>query len=216
VALRSAASTLAAGAAGLWFALAPAARAGEAPDAADAHAHHAPDGADDHAGHAPAPGLRRSEAFNEVPDLVLVDQHGRERRLPELLDGGPVLVNFVFTTCTAICPVMSGIFAEVQAQLGDERERVRMVSVSIDPEHDRPPQMAAYAERFRAGPQWSLLTGRLEDCIAVQKAFDAYRGDKMNHAPVTLVRRAPGERWVRYDGFASAADLVGELRRGAP
>jgi len=46
----------------------------------------------------------------------------------------------------------------------------------------------------------------------VQKAFYAYRGDKMNHAPLTLLRAAPDAPWVRYEGFASAADLVQETR----
>ena len=52
----------------------------------------------------------------------------------------------------------------------------------------------------------------LKDSITVQAAFDADRGDKMNHAPVTLLRPAPGSQWVRFDGFMSADDLVDEIR----
>ena len=89
-----------------------------------------------------------------------------------------------------------------------------MVSISIDPEQDTPEALARYAKRFDAGPQWVFLTGSLEDSIRVQKAFDAYRGDKMNHVPLTLLRTGPDTDWVRYDGFASGADLVTELRAG--
>ena len=66
-----------------------------------------------------------------------------------------------------------------------------MVSISIDPEYDTPEALNAYARRFDAGPQWEFLTGSLDDSIAVQKAFDADRGDKMNHAPLTLFRATP-------------------------
>jgi protein SCO1/2 len=122
----------------------------------------------------------------------------------------PILANFIFTSCTAICPAMSATFAQVQQGLAQDSDKVLMVSFSIDPEQDTPAALAAYAKRFDAGPQWVFLTGTLEDSIAVQKAFDAYRGDKMNHAPLTLLRATPDSRWVRYDGFASAADLVKE------
>jgi protein SCO1/2 len=143
----------------------------------------------------------------------MVDQRGARVAVQELLSSDkPTLVNFIFTTCTAICPVMSATFAHVQRELGEDSGKVLMVSVSIDPEQDTPQVLAEYAERFEAGPQWTFLTGSLEDSIALQKAFDAYRGDKMNHAPLTLVRTGPGAQWVRYEGFASAADLVKDSR----
>jgi protein SCO1 len=44
--------------------------------------------------------------------------------------------------------------------------------------------------------------------VATQKAFDSYRGDKMSHDPLTLMRAAPGKPWVRIDGFATADDLL--------
>jgi protein SCO1 len=100
----------------------------------------------------------------------------------------------------------------VQAELGAEREGVRMVSISIDPEQDTPAVLKAYARRFEAGSQWLMLTGSSADSVAVQRAFDAYRGDKMSHQPATFLRAAPGQPWVRLDGFASASEIVRELR----
>jgi protein SCO1/2 len=168
----------------------------------------------DHGGHGhhhhqAAGDVERSLESYAPPDVTLRDQEGLAVRLRDLLaTDRPVLLNFIFTSCTAICPAMSATFARVQDELGGDRERVRMLSISIDPEHDSSQRLAAYAERLRAGPQWRFLTGSLEDCVAVQKAFDAYRGDKAHHAPLTLVRPAAGARWVRYEGFASASDLV--------
>ena len=178
--------------------------AGMAPD--DEHAHH-------HHHHPEPAGVQRSEASYAIPDVTLIDQDGQRVPVRDLLNTDkPILVNFIFTTCTAICPVMSATFAQVQQGLGADKDKVTMVSFSIDPEQDTPAALADYAKRFNAGPQWVFLTGSLEDSIAVQKAFDAYRGDKMNHAPLTLLRASPDAPWVRFDGFANAADLVKETR----
>lgn len=136
---------------------------------AGAHAHH----------HPVAPGFTQTRVAYTVPEVTLVDRHGGEVPLRELLDTDrPTLLNFIYISCPAICPVMSATFAQVQRRLGDDAERVRMVSVSIDPEHDRPAALRDYARRFGAGPQWRFLTGTLEDSIAVQQAFGTYRGDK--------------------------------------
>jgi protein SCO1/2 len=98
----------------------------------------------------------------------------------------------------------------VQAKLGERGAKIHMVSVSIDPEYDTPKRLLAYAKENKTGPQWDFYTGSIGDSITVQKAFDAYRGDKMNHAPVTLLRAAPGKPWVRLDGFASPDVIVKE------
>jgi protein SCO1/2 len=179
-----------------------------AAEQADHAAHH-----DAHQHHEVAPGYQRSLASYTVPAVTMVNQDGQRVTLPEFLDvDAPVMLNFIFTSCTAICPAMSAIFARVQTELGSDSERLRMVSVSIDPEHDKPEALSAYARRFGAGPQWEFLTGSLDDSIAVQRAFDADRGDKMNHVPMTLFRATPESQWVRYDGFATAAELVKEYR----
>ena len=158
--------------------------------------------------------LTRTTASYAVPDVTLKDQSGQPVSLrATLAEDQPVLVNFIYTSCTAICPVMSGTFAQVQKELGTASGKVRMLSVSIDPEHDTPSELARYAGRFNAGPQWLFLTGSLEDIIKVQRAFDAYRGDKMNHTPLTLLRASPQAEWVRYDGFANAKDLAEEAER---
>jgi protein SCO1/2 len=170
------------------------------------HVHHGTYG--DHAGE-----LQRSLVSYAIPDVTLRDQRGRAVPLRELLDtDAPILLNFIFTTCTAICPAMSATFARVQHDLGSDSGRVRMLSVSIDPEQDTPPELAAYAERFRAGPQWWFLTGTLEESVAVQRAFDAYRGDKSAHAALTLLRPAQGAQWIRYQGFATASELLEAVR----
>jgi protein SCO1 len=159
-------------------------------------------------------GYVRSLARYEIPDARLVDMNGNEVSLRErLASGAPLMVNFVFTSCTAICPVMSATFARVQQSLAGEANAVELVSISIDPEHDTPARLLEYAAKFSAGPHWRFLTGSAEASIAVQRAFDVFRGDKMGHDPVTFIRASPKEPWLRIEGWASASDLVGEYRR---
>lgn len=158
--------------------------------------------------------LQQSVARYAIPNVTLADSTGKPVALRTLLDTDePVMLNFIFTSCTAICPVMSSTFSQVQAKNGSLGKPIRLISISIDPEHDTPARLKDYGRQFDAGPQWTMLTGRLEDSITVQRAFDAYRGDKMNHEPATFLRTGKSAPWLRLDGFASADDLLREYRR---
>lgn len=159
-------------------------------------------------------GYKRSIVRYPVPDVVLTDYDERPVKLRELLaSGDPVMLNFIFTTCGTICPVMTKVFAEVPASLGASGQKLRMISISIDPENDTPLQLKAYAKSFRAGKRWTFLTGALGDVKDVQRAFDSFRGDKMTHEPVTLMRQASAKDWIRIDGFASPDQLAAEFRK---
>jgi len=175
---------------------------GHAHDAADPHAHHQ---------HAAAKTVR-SKADYVVPNVTLVREDGSPVALKqELGDGRPVVLNFIYTTCTSICPLSSQTFADLQARLGVGREKVHLVSISIDPEQDTQARLREYAKRFGAGPQWQHYTGTLNASMAAQRAFNVYRGDKMDHAPVTLIRLTPESHWVRIEGFTTPDQLMAEL-----
>jgi protein SCO1/2 len=174
--------------------------AADAPEAAAPPCHHV------------APGTRRTTAAYAVPDVELVRDDGKQVRLSrELDDGRPVVLSFIFTSCTTVCPVISSNLAQLQRKLGPARDRVHLMSISIDPEFDTPDRLRQYSKRFGAGPEWQHYGGSLAASQAVQRAFDAYRGDKMDHTPLTLVRTAPGGEWVRFDGFATSDQLLAEL-----
>ncbi|MBL8305627.1 MAG: SCO family protein [Rubrivivax sp.] len=175
----------------------------------------APAFAEDHSAHiaSAAGGLKRSEKPLRLAAVSVLRQDGRRLGFEQALDDGrPVMLNFVYTSCTAICPVTAQVFAEVRERLGKDRDAVHAVTVSIDPEYDTPQRMAEYARRFGGGGSWSFFTGTLADSVAIQRSFGAYQGDKMNHVPVTFVRAAPGQPWIRLDGFASPKVLVDTLR----
>jgi protein SCO1/2 len=148
------------------------------------------------------------EAYR-VPEAPVIRQDGKRVMLPVLLnDGRPVLLNFIFTSCNAICPVTSQVFMGVREQLGDRRDAINMVSISIDPEEDTPRSLAKYAGKYGTYGTWTHVTSTASDSMAIQRAFDAWRGDKMNHMPTTYIRCAPNKPWLRFDGFATPQDLV--------
>lgn len=160
---------------------------------------------------APSPRYVRSIAEISPPPVTLTDAQGERVPLAAVLDSSePVVLQFIFTTCPSICPALSATLSAAQAELG---ENARLVSISIDPEFDTPARLRDYARRFNAGPRWRFLTGSREDVAAVQKAFGAYRPNKMWHEPLTFLRPASGESWVRLAGPMSAEELVAEFRR---
>lgn len=183
----------------------------------DEHATHQQDQAvpDKHAAHRAAMQKTRYAATTEtyaIPDVELIDQLGTPVSLRMLLDTDqPVALNFIFTTCTTICPVMTATFAQMRQELGDAGSDLRLVSISIDPEYDRPDKLKAYSEQFRAGEGWDFLTGDSADIVQVLRSFDSYAGSKMNHQPVTLLKSPDSVSWTRLDGMASGKDLANEV-----
>lgn len=171
--------------------------------------------ADPHAAHRAAMKSSRysvSDKLYSIPDVELIDATGSQVGLRTLLDSDkPVALNFIFTTCTTICPVMTATFAQMQRELGDTAGQLQVVSVSIDPEYDRPEVLKAYAEQFRAGDNWTFLTGDSNDISQVLRSFDSYAGSKMNHQPITFLKRPESPTWVRIDGLAGGADLAQEV-----
>lgn len=185
--------------------------------AASSCADPAPDGASATVAAAPAiargADYRASRASYEVPDVELIDQRAERVSLRALAsEPRPLLLSFIFTSCGSICPTLTATLAQAGRQLLGGEPGLRRISISIDPENDTPERLEAYARRFEAEPDWLFLTGTAPDIVRVLQAFDAYRGDKLAHAPLTFVRRHPAAAWLRLDGFTGAAGLVAEYR----
>jgi protein SCO1/2 len=154
----------------------------------------------------------RTVKYYKIPDVTLLNQDGKKIRLRSYLDSGkPVIVDFIYTTCTTVCPVLSAGFVSLRNRLGETRS-VQLISLSIDPENDRPENMKQYLAMFHAGEGWDFLTGSREDITSVLKAFDAYIPDKMEHQPLYILRGPKSDEWVRISGLISGADLMREFR----
>ena len=163
------------------------------------------------------PRFTRDAVKVDIPAVTLVDQDGDRVDFRALtLSDKPVFVDFIFATCTTICPVLSAGYTSIQRKLGDGLlDRVTLVSITIDPENDGPEELTAYLERYRAKPGWEFLTGTRADIDKVMQSFDAYIPDKMSHKPLLFIRTPSDGSWVRLYGFASSADLMAELERAS-
>ncbi len=156
----------------------------------------------------------RSVSPVTLPNVTLVNQDGQRVQLPTLVDPAkPALVQFVFTTCQAICPVLATSFANLQKSLGKAGEQTTLLSVSLDPDNDTPKIGRAWLKRFHAHGNWQFLTGSLADVTQVTKAFQAFTEDKMTHAPLTFLWSPHEKAWVRLSGFVSNAELLAEYRQ---
>ncbi|MFC1664360.1 SCO family protein [Pseudomonadota bacterium] len=158
----------------------------------------------------------RSECDLTVPKLTLKNQNDKNIKLRELVEKDhPVFVQFIFTTCTTICPILTTLFSSVQKELEAIAENYRMISISIDPDYDTSSVLKAYAKRYQGGAKWQFLSGSIESIHIVQKAFDAfYQGNnKMYHQPYTYLRPSKHAPWFRYHGFVSGKLLVGEYKK---
>jgi protein SCO1/2 len=147
-----------------------------------------------------------------LADVPLVDQDGRAVRFPAVAGDGIVVMNFVYTTCTTVCPVLSSILRGVQARLGEALGAdVRLVSLSIDPVRDTPARLRAYAARHGAGPHWTWLTGTAADVEKALRGAGAYSADFASHAPMILVGDARSGRWYRLNGFPTQDRIVARV-----
>lgn len=158
---------------------------------------------------------RSVERYN-IPDVELVNQNGEKVRFKTLLDSDqPLVVDFIYGTCTTICPVLSAGFASLQRKLAKEGRSVRLISITIDPENDTPKIMKEYLARYRAKPGWDFLTGSRADIDSVMTAFNAFIPDKMSHYPLNMIRNPKDGSWVRMFGIMSSKEFMAEYKQVA-
>lgn len=166
----------------------------------------------EHHQHKPSASTAATNAIERVniPDVMVRTQDGRTVHFyRDLIQGKVVAVNFIFTTCTTVCPPMGALFGQLQAA---ERERLGrdlfLISVSIDPVVDTPERLAAWGKKFGAKPGWTLVTGDKEDITTILKAMGVYVPSFQDHQPVTLIGNDSAGAWRRVYGFATARKLA--------
>lgn len=156
---------------------------------------------------------KRTIEHYSIPNVALINQDGKKVRLATLLNSDqPVIVDFIYGTCTTICPVLSAGYANLQGKLGAGSQMPRLISITIDPEHDSPNVMKEYLKRYRAKPGWDFLTGSRADIDTVMKGFNAYIPDKMSHYPLNLIRSPKDGSWVRLFGIMSSREFLEEYQ----
>ena len=102
----------------------------------------------------------------------LRDQNNRVFTLASLR-GEPLIVTFVAAHCTDACPLINAQFQQIANRIAKEHLRVRLLTVTLDPEHDSPATMRGLARSFDADPaRWLIAGGNPRDVHAVMRAFN--------------------------------------------
>jgi protein SCO1 len=109
---------------------------------------------------------RGADYFTNLP---VVNQHGEVLRFyDDVLEDKIVIISFIYTTCSDLCPLTTARLAELRDKLGDAVGRdIFFVSLTVDPERDTPEMMKMFADSFDAGPGWLFLTGEPENILRI-------------------------------------------------
>ena len=146
--------------------------------------------------------LDENEQRKYFTDLPLLDQDGRKVKFyTDILKGRLVLISFIYTNCTEICPILMHNLVDVQEKLGDRFGKdVFFVSISVDPEDDTPEELKKYAERYEAKPGWTFLTGKKENVDWVIYKLGQYTADFEDHSMMFLLGDVKNARWAKLKG----------------
>ncbi len=112
----------------------------------------------------PAPGSYTLQRIMPAPDAKVLDTDGKPYRLSSFTTGAITVLSFMYTRCTDPdgCPLAYLALREVGHLVQDTpelKDRVRLVSLSFDPDHDSPTQMKLYSQRVKPGSvEWRFLT----------------------------------------------------------
>jgi protein SCO1/2 len=154
-----------------------------------------------------------------LQDIGLVDRDGRAVRFKsEAVGDRIVVVDFIYTSCTTICPVTSAAFAEVQqrliGKLGEQFGRdVQLISLTIDPATDTPQRLNDYAGHFGVRAGWLWLTGDKPRVDKVLRGLGGYAVDIERHSGAVLVGDGRGGNWMRFYGIPKPADIVNRVEQ---
>src|SRR5262245_25654252 len=119
---------------------------------------------------------------SQIPDVRILDQNGKPLSFySDLIKGRNVAINFIFTTCTNVCPVLTATFRRVQVELEKSQSDIKLISVSVDPTVDTPERLRDFADKFKAGPGWTFVTGEKSDIDTLLRQLGAGAGNKNDH-----------------------------------
>jgi cytochrome oxidase Cu insertion factor (SCO1/SenC/PrrC family) len=146
-----------------------------------------------------------------IPDVDVLDQNGNQLHFySDLIKGKTVVINFIFTNCTTICPPLAATFARVQKEMGDKVGRdVHFISISVDPLTDTPERLKAWGAKFKAGPGWTFVTGDKQEIGRLLSALGASVARREDHSPAVLIGNDLKGVWTRTYGLAKTTQMVG-------
>lgn len=152
------------------------------------------------------------------PNVELTTQDGKTIRLyDDLLKGKSVAINVIFTDCRDVCPLETAMLVQLKRILGERVGKdIFFYSISIDPKHDTPQVLKAYAEKFGAGgPGWLFLTGKPEDIKLVTRKLGLLRtrdaSTRDGHSSILMVGNEPTGQWMKNSALDNPRFLAGRI-----
>jgi len=150
-----------------------------------------------------------------TPDFTLTDQAGQKVSMADQR-GKLVLLTFLYTNCPDVCPLITQNLNQALQMLGTERDDVRVLAVSVDPEGDTPKSVDEYAKAHHLLPEFHYLIGSRDELTKVWKAYDvaavASDPELVDHTAYTMLVDQSGEGRVIYDSQVKAKDVVHDVR----
>ena len=159
------------------------------------------------------PSLPKTENYSfsaaKIPHARVLDQHGKQLNFyNDLIKGKSVAINFVFTTCTAICPSLTATFRRVQQEARTRGLDVQLISISVDPTVDTPERLQDFAQKFKAEPGWTFITGDKAEIDSLLQALGVAVVNKNDHTPMILIGNEVADQWTRTYGLSSPKTIV--------
>ena len=142
--------------------------------------------------------MKTKRLARRFPNVTLRTQDNQPVRFYDDVVKGKkvVVINFMFTTCTSLCPRETANLANFHHALGAHAGRdVFLSSITVDPENDTPAALKRYAERFHAGPGWTFLTGRAADIELIQRRLGAFPRDGTPHTGMAIYGNEATGSW---------------------
>ena len=152
-----------------------------------------------------------------VPDFTLIDQNRRRVTLSQFA-GKVVAITFIYTRCPLpdYCFRLSGNFGQLQKRFADQMGRnLVLLSITFDPAHDQPEDMAKYGSIWKADPRgWKLLTGPPTEVEKICRSFgiDSWLDEGLLiHSLHTSILDRQGRLAANLDGNEFSATQLGDL-----
>jgi protein SCO1/2 len=158
-------------------------------------------------------GFSVRSASDCLPDITLLDQHGQRISLSSL-KGKPALFDFIYTSCPGECLLLTERMKRIAKRLGPALgSQVRFISITVDPEHDQPQQLLAYADSQGANVAgWLFLTGTPEQIDHVMAEFNLIRKREadgtVDHVPEFFLVDGRGHALLQYVSEKANPDRV--------
>lgn len=152
----------------------------------------------------------RKPPKDAISNLILVDQDGKSIDFyNDLVKGRVVAINFIYTTCTSICPMQGNQFARLQAMLGIRLGKdVALISISADPAADNPRKLKAWLSTFGANQGWTFVTGEKSEIDRLSRALTGDEARRGDHSPVMFIGNYDKGVWKRVYGLAEPERLT--------